>query len=847
MTDLRFAFRQLLKYPGFTAVAVLTLALGIGGNTAMFSLVNALMLRPLDARKPHELVGCYNKDKAPKGGFRPFSYPNYVDIRDRNTVFSNLLAFDLQIVGVSEGETTRRVFAALASANYFSTFGVKLAHGRDFLPAEEKPGSAIAVAILSHQYWTRHGSDPAILGTQLRINGKTFEIVGVAPEHFTGTATLFTPDLYLPLGMYETAFSDLKGNQKWSLGDRDHHCLMLVGRLKPGLTVAAAEAQLQTLASQMEKAYPEVNKDQTLTLAKLPRLSVSPEPQRGSSELSVLCVLLMSLSGVVLLIVCLNLANLLLARGAARRKEIAVRLALGGGRMRIVRQLLTEGLLLSLLGGGAGLVLAYWGTDLLVTSLASQVSHLISLVFQGSLDVRILVATLAFCVLAMCLFGLGPAWRLSRHDVVADLKEQTGEDRRERSGERLLAPRNLMVISQLALSLALVTAAGLFIRGASKAGQATPGYDPIGILLAEVDPGLARYDETRGQQLYAAMLGRLRGMPGVASVSLASCVPFAGYTPGCSVKAIGPTRPAGLSTNAAPLEASVGAIQNIIGKDYFRTLGLPLLRGRDFDRLEAESGATAKVAIIDESLARKLWPEENPLGRHINVNNKKNGQELEMLQVVGVAPGLRHDLFDKEPRPHVYVPFGQQYRSSMHVHLRLAQSGREAEAAMLSTVRKELRALDEQLPVLSLTTLRRFHDQGPMLGLIRTGASLFCVFGALAIFLAVVGVYGIKAYVVARRTREIGIRMALGATTRDVLWLVLREGLALTLISLGLGMFLALGTGRILSSMLYDVRGADPIVLLVGPLVLATAAMLACYVPARRAAKIKPMMALRYE
>jgi predicted permease len=404
-----------------------------------------------------------------------------------------------------------------------------------------------------------------------------------------------------------------------------------------------------------------------------------------------------------------------------------------------------------------------------------------------------------------------------------------------------------MVISQLALSLALVTAAGLFIRGASKAGQATPGYDPIGILLAEVDPGLARYDETRGQQLYAAMLGRLRGMPGVASVSLASCVPFAGYTPGCSVKAIGPTRPAGLSTNAAPLEASVGAIQNIIGKDYFRTLGLPLLRGRDFDRLEAESGATAKVAIIDESLARKLWPEENPLGRHINVNNKKNGQELEMLQVVGVAPGLRHDLFDKEPRPHVYVPFGQQYRSSMHVHLTLAQSGREAEAAMLSTVRKELRALDEQLPVLSLTTLRRFHDQGPMLGLIRTGASLFCVFGALAIFLAVVGVYGIKAYVVARRTREIGIRMALGATTRDVLWLVLREGLALTLISLGLGMFLALGTGRILSSMLYDVRGADPIVLLVGPLVLATAAMLACYVPARRAAKIKPMMALRYE
>ena len=486
MNDIRYAFRMLGNKPGFSTIAVLVLALAIGGNTAMFSVVNALALRPLTARNPKELVGCYSRENKPQGSYRSFSYPNYVDIREKNTVFSSLMAHSVTMVGVTEGEATRRTFAAMVSANYFSTFGTRLAAGREFTAAEEKPGSAVPVAIASHGYWRKMGSDPALVGKTVRLNNRVFTIIGIAPEYFTGTSAVFSPEFWLPLGDYELLATDYMSEEKRSLSDRANHCLMLVGRLKPGLDMARGQAQLGSLASQLESAFPEINQDRVLVLAELPRLAISTNPihdQTGS-----MTIILLSMSGVVLLIACLNLANMLLARGASRRKEIAIRTALGGARSRIVRQLLTEGLVLSLLGGGVGLLLAYAGTNLLVSSMAPRMPFM-TIQFPSSPDWRVLAATLCFCLFSTLLFGFGPAWKLARADVNHELKEQGGVSGAG-ARRRLIAPRDLVIITQIALSLALLTAAGLFTRAALKAAKADPGFGMESGLLAEA-PGKA--------------------------------------------------------------------------------------------------------------------------------------------------------------------------------------------------------------------------------------------------------------------------------------------------------------------------------------------------------------------
>jgi predicted permease len=749
------------------------------------------------------------------------------------------------MVGVTEGETTRRCFGALVSANYFKTFGVQLAGGREFLPEDERPGSAVPVVIVSHNYWKRTGADPAMVGRMVRINSRTFQVVGIAPEFFTGTTSVFSPDFWLPLGMYEAVVNDFMNERKQRLDDRSNHGLMLVGRLKPGMTMSQAQAQLQSLASQLETAYPDANKDHTIELGELSRISISTNPQRHSST-TTLSVLLMAMSGAVLLIACLNLANLLLARGAARRREIAIRMSLGGSRGRIVRQLLTEGLLLSLLGGWCGLMLACWATNLLVASLAPKLPFMV-IVFDPTPDLRVLAATLGACLLSTMLFGLGPAWKLSRGDVASDLKEQVSYDLHGKASPSVLAPRSLLVVGQIALSLALLTGAGLFMRGAINAASANPGFSLDHSLLVETDASLADYGETQGRQIYLNLLEQLRALPGVQAASLAYIVPFGLFLDIQSVQKAGTAPSLSSEKDSASKEQSVGASFNIVATDYFKTLGLPLLRGREFDRLEVESTSAPPVAVIDEPLANKLWPGENPVGRQIQFGKGNEGDKPKVMEIVGVVAGVRDNFSDKAPQPHVYVPLGQKYRAGMNLHLKLGTLNRQAEAAMLKTVHETIRAVDSRLPVISVQTLRRFHDEGLMLWFVRTGARLFAIFGALALFLAVVGVYGVKAYVVARRTREIGIRMALGATTRDVLWIVLRDGLKMTLLGLAVGLLLAVCVGLLLRSMLYEVQALDPVTFLTVPLFLAAAAMLACYLPARRAARVDPVVALRYE
>ena len=822
MSSFSHGVRVLAKKPGFTAAAVLVLALGIGANAAIFRLVNAFLLKPLAIHKAEELVGLYSRDTRKPDNYRAFSYPNYVDLRGQGGVFASLAAHNLAMVGLTEGDTTRRLFADIVSSNYFDTMGVGLLRGRVFTPEEERPGSARQVAIVSYSFWKRHGADAAMLGRSLRLNGRMYTVVGITPEGFTGTTALISAELYVPLGAYDALVNDFEGRGH-ALASRDTHALIALARLHPGVTPAAADAQLAGVALAMQKAWPVENKDQTLLVRPLSRLSVSDGPT-SDKELAVPAILLLGMAAVVLLIASLNVANMMLARGAARRKEIAIRLALGGGRRDIIQQLLAESLMLALMGGAAGLCIAWWSTRVLVSSMA-RVAPL-DLVYSASPDLRVLAATFAFCLFSTLLFGVGPAWSLSRPDLVTDLKD--GE-RGGKGGKRLFSRGNLLVMGQICLSLTLLTAAGLFTRSALRAAGIAPGFRIANSIVIELDPSLAGYNQTRGRETYRALLARLQALPGVESASLAATVPFGMMSNGRDIRRPG--------TDAADQRNLVNCRANIVDANYFQTMGVPLLRGRSF--VPAEGGARTAV-VLDRLAASRLWPDGDALGKHI-LMNEDAGKSREM-EVVGIVGNVREHIVGRGEDPHVYLPFGAEYQSDMQIHLKV-----RSEAGMLDTVRREIREFDTALPVLSLKTMQQHLEGSIDLWIMRTGATLFSLFGGVALLLAVVGLYGIRSYTVARRTREIGIRMALGANATDTLRLVVREGVLLTAIGAAAGLSLSFLLGKVLAGMLYEVSGSDPVVFLAAPAVLSAVSLLACYVPARRAASVDPMIALRYE
>src|SRR5438128_4853779 len=460
--DFKFAFRQLFKAPAFTVAAATVLALGIGANTAVFSLVNTLFFAPPAYAKPHEVVQLFAQDKKDPKKFRGFSYPTYLDIREQNTVFSDAMSFNLAMIGLGQKGDTRRAFAAIVSSNYFSVLGVPLAQGRAFLPEEETPGRNTAVAIVSYGYWQKHDLDPRVLGSQLLVNGRPFTIVGITPKGFAGTMQVLSPEVWLPMSVYDQVANDFEAENKSKIDDRKGTQLRIMGRLKPGMTAAAAKPAIEGLAANLEKAYPVEQKNQTFLTAPVSRNSVSNNPT-AENGIKVIAPLLLGMAVVVLLVACLNLANMLLARGTARRKEIAIRLALGGSRWRIVRQLLTEGFALAMLGGAGGLVLGLWSSDLLVTSMRKLMP--LDIVWLSGPNPAILAATFGFCLLGTLMFALGPALKISRTTMMTDLKEHAGEDVVRRRWKFL--PRNPLVVVQIAFSLALITAAALFIRGAS--------------------------------------------------------------------------------------------------------------------------------------------------------------------------------------------------------------------------------------------------------------------------------------------------------------------------------------------------------------------------------------------
>jgi len=825
--DVRYALRLWRRAPGFSAVVVAVLALGIGANSAMFTLVNALLFRPLSGRAA-DLVGVYSHDPTQADSYRIFSYPNYADLRARGDAFDSVTAYTFALVGRPAGDVMRRAFVEVVAANFFDTIGVGLAAGRTFTADEDRPGADMPVAIASYASWQDAGFDPAFLGRTLRINTRDFTIVGVAPKGFTGTTAIMAPELWLPLGVFDSTVNDFLKNNGHGLADRDNASLMVAAHLRPGVSMDQANRRLAALSAALEREHPVENRRQILSVHTMSRVNVSSAPSTDAGP-ATLSAVLMPLSGAVLLIACLNIANMLLARGTARKKEIAIRLALGGGRARIVRQLLTESLVLALAGAGVGLLLGSSIMRLFAASLAPVLP--VPLMFEPRPDRNILLAATLFAVLSALAFGLAPALKMTRPDLVDDLKDVSAAGRRT----RWFGSRAWIVVCQIAVSLMLMVAGGLFARGALRASGANPGYRYDRVLLASIDPSLAGYNTRQAQQRLGAALDRLRRLPGVDAVGAASQVPFGDVHEGRPV------------ARAGDRDHRFNVTYTAMTSDYFRALGLPIVRGRDFTRGEEAAASDSHVAIVDEPLARRLWGGEDPIGRTIVVLPRGSDAptaENEPLTVVGIVPGLRDELFQRDPAPHLFIPAPVHARSTMHLHVRTAGP---ADAAMLAVVRRELRALDDRLPVIDLRTMQDFHDRGLLLWVMRAAGRMLSGLGGLALLLAAVGVYGVKSYVVAQRTREIGIRLALGARPRDIASMLVRDGARTTLTGVAIGFPLAVGLGQFLSRAMFDVSAFDPVVLVTAPLVLIGAAALATYLPARRGMRVSPLDALRTE
>jgi predicted permease len=847
--DLKFAFRQLFKAPAFTIAAVTVLALGIGVNTAVFTLVNTVFFASPGYAKPHEMVQLFSQDKKDPKKFRGFSYPTYLDVREQNTVFTDVMAFNLALIGIGQKGDTRRAFGAVVTSNYFSVLGVPLARGRAFLPEEETPGHNTPVAIASYGYWQKHGLDPNVLGSQVFINGRAFTIVGITPKGFVGTMQILSPEVWLPMSVYDHVANDFTSETRTTIDDRKGTQLRIMGRLKPGLTAAAAKPELAGLAANLEKAYPVEQKDQTFMAERVSRNTVSNTPG-SDSKIIAIAPLVLGMAVVVLLVACLNLANMLLARSTARRKEIAIRLALGCSRWRIVRQLLTEGFVLALLGGVGGLILGLWSSDLLVGSMRKLMP--LDIVWLTGPNPAILAATFGFCLLGTLMFALGPALKISRSAVVTDLKEQAGEDVVRRRWKFL--PRHPLVVVQIAFSLALITAAALFIRGAGKAASVDTGLRPGASYILEVDASLAGYEPKRAQELYRSLNERLAALPGVERASISSIVPFGMFELSRKVQRAGvhPGPDAKPATAAEGLAFEVA--WNSVGADYFSTVGLPVTRGRGFTESEATQPGP-KVAIIDEVLAKKLWPDGDAVGQRIQYADQKGGasadfnsEEKESMEIVGIVPATRHALFEtEEPVGGIYLPFARGFQSDISYFVRFRSLAPGSEAATADLLRRTVRDVDPSIPILALRTFAQHLDSNLDLWLVRAGAALFSVFGTLALGLAVIGLYGVKAYSVARRTREIGIRMALGAQAGAVLRMIMREGSIMLFSGVIIGLLLAMAAAKILSGILYGVHALDPIAFTVAALVMTTAALIATWLPARRATRVNPVQALRSE
>jgi predicted permease len=800
--DLRYAAKSLAARPGFFLSAVAVLAIGIGANAAIFGVLNATFLVPLGGAAPGRLVEVYTSRGAVAQGdlWGSSSYPDFERLRDLGGVFSAAAAEAESDVSLSTGGEPIVARASLISADWFRAMAVVPASGRAFTADEERAARSAPVTVVSNGLWKRVlASDPAVVGRAITVNGTSFTVLGVLPESFTGSSASEPPDLYVPITLQATILP--RGEMLRETGAR---WLRILGRLNPGMTIDQAQAAADLAAASLaSEAAPEDRRLFTVVPA-------SRVPRSDHGDITAIFGILSAVVGLILLLACANVANLLLARGVSRRKEIAVRLALGAGRGRLVRQLLAESVLLSFAGGGAGLLLALWAGDLLPLPLS----------IRPTLDARVLAYAIGVSGLTAVLFGLAPSLRSSRSDVVSALKGDAdgGVPSRLQGG---------FVIAQVSISMVLLIAAGLFLRSVSKAEAIDPGFDKSGVVAVSVDPTLLGYDAERSGAFFQRLLERSAARPEIAAAAAAWYVPLGGTFArnGFDVEGQPP------STDREP--RLIGF--DYVSSGYFATLGMPVLIGRDF--AESDGPSAPRVAIVNETFARRYWEEGNPIGRRISIQGEGASSPIE---VVGVARDSRVESLTEDPRPYIYLPYRQGDALGMTILARAAGSPAAAAAAL----REEVRALDRNLPVTRVAMLSEFVADSDKR---KTTAGLLALFGAVALLLAAVGLHGVVAFGVSRRTREIGVRVALGARPADVARMVLSRSLRVAGIGVCVGVVVSLALTRLLSSQLFGVTPTDLGTFAAVAAILTATSALASWLPAARAARVDPLKALRCE
>ena len=829
--DLRYGVRMLLKNPDFTVIAVLTLALGIGANTAIFSLTDAVLLKTLPVKKPEQLVLLSRNDLQGSKLSSNISYPVFEQLRDHNHVCSGMFTvLDFVRLNVSVNGQTEMVEGQLVSGGYHSVLGIEAILGRTLNADDDQVPGGHPVAVISYGYWQRRfARDPAVVGKIISLNGAPFTIIGVTPPEFFGVTVGVTPDISVPLVMLAQVIPG-----ETSPGESYRHDSLphILARLNPGVTAQQASAALTVLLQQALGAEAGSQwlseKQQEL---RQQRIELTPASQGLSGLrrqfyeplrlLSAPLGILMAGVGLVLLIACANVANLLLARATARRKEIAVRLALGAGRLRLVRQLLTESLLLALLGGALGLLFAYWGNDLLLTLVSSGRRPLL---LHLAPDLRILGFTAAVSLLASILFGLAPALRATRVDLAPALKDSHTPDR---SGSRFKLGQALVVM-QVALSLILLIGAGLFVRSLQKLRSLDLGFEQEKVLLLSVDPKLIGYQRPRIASLYRQALERVAAIPGVRSATLSRNSLLSGGRIQSAISLPGPT---------STLDENRWVRKDAVGPKFFETVGMPLLVGRDFNAQDSEHAP--QIAVINETCARDYFGHDSPIGKRFGWEAEQSSK----IEIVGVVKDAKYYSMREETPRMVYLPYLQDPGAWRETNLQVRTASDPL--SMAAAIRRELQALDPNLPVFGVKTLKTQVDESLVQE--RLVATLASFFGLLALLLACVGLYGVLSYTVSQRTSEIGIRLALGAQTGDVLRLALKQGMLTVLLGVAVGLPLALGLMQLMRTMLFGVKATDPLTFAAVTGLLTGVALLACYLPAWRATKVDPLVALRFE
>jgi len=822
--DLRSGVRMLKKSPGFTGVAILSLALGIGANTAIFTIINAVFLHPLPVQEPSQLVEMFTRDTKtvdanPNFQLTPTSLPNYEDYRDQNTVFTGLAAATFPLPLNWGGQAVpQQLLGSLVSPNFFDVLGVKAYRGRFFFPDEGKKVGADPVVVLSYALWTRRfGGNAGVVGQTINLNANSYTVIGIAPPNFKGIVSLAPPEvLWVPMSMRDYV---LTGQLKELENHRRMRWISIVGRLKPGLSVEQARAAMKTVASSLEKEYPRDNPGRTCELYPLNQSALGINQRK---QFSLAGGVLMGVVGLVLLIACVNLANLLLAQAAKREKELTLRAALGAGRSRLVRQLLTESTLLALLGGLGGLLIAFWGRKLLWSF---RPPFLPDGSIDLSFDSRVLFFTLAISVLTGLVFGIIPALKASNTDLNEVLKAGGRGGTMGWAHNRM---RSLLVVSEIALALVALIGAGLFLRSMQKAQEINIGFEATDLFEYNFDLGALRYEPEHGQQFFREVLERVKTVLGVADATLSANGVLGGGNGGISGTMFRE------GEQADPNNRGTLVVLDDVMPGYFSALHIPALSGRDFTDFDREN--TKQVAVINKAMADLVWPGQDPLGKRFTIV-----VDPHQYEVIGVVGTTIIGAVGEDPQPVAYFPLRQQYSPVASLLVRTTGNPE----ALMGAVRAQVNQIDRNLALTNGQTVGQLLAQG--LWASRMGAALLGLFGVLALVLASVGIYGVLSYSVTQRTSEIGIRMALGAQSRQVLKLVLRQGMLLAGVGVLAGVAIALPITSFASSLLYGVSPSDPLTYIVIAVVLLAVALLACYVPARRATRIDPLVALRFE